>query len=50
MARDNFSYSKHQRELGKKKKAEEKKQKKLDRKAQELAPAPEPVPTEKIDN
>ncbi len=32
MARDNYSYKKYQKELAKKKKAEEKKQRKLDRK------------------
>ncbi len=32
MARDNYSYKKYQKELAKKKKAEEKKQRKLDKK------------------
>ncbi len=33
MARDNYSYKKYQKELAKKKKAEEKKQRKLEKKA-----------------
>ena len=33
MTRDNYSYKKHQKELARKKKAEEKKQRKLERKA-----------------
>ena len=33
MARENYSYKKHQRELSKKKKAEEKKQRKLEKKS-----------------
>ena len=33
MARDNYSYKKHQKELARKKKAEEKKQRKLEKKA-----------------
>ncbi len=32
LARDNYSYRKHQKELAKKKKKEEKKQRKLDKK------------------
>lgn len=32
LARDNYSYKKYQKELARKKKAEEKKQKKLDKK------------------
>ncbi|MEI8012241.1 MAG: hypothetical protein WCI27_07165 [Candidatus Omnitrophota bacterium] len=35
MGRDNYSYQKYQKELSRKKKAEEKKQKKLDKKAGE---------------
>ncbi len=35
MARDNYSYQKHQKELAKKKKKEEKKQSKLDKKNME---------------
>ena len=38
MGRDNYSYQKYQKELAKKKKVEEKKQKKLDRKAAEALP------------
>ena len=37
MARDNYSYNKYQKELARKKKAEEKKQRKLDRKAIETS-------------
>ena len=33
MARDNYSYQKYQKELARKKKAEEKKQRKLEKKA-----------------
>ena|GEM_PF-617814 len=33
LARDNYSYKKHQKELAQKKKAEEKKQRKLEKKA-----------------
>ena len=39
VARDNYSYKKYQKELARKKKAEEKKQRKLDKKA--IAAAPE---------
>ncbi len=35
MARDNYSYKKYQKELARKKKAEEKKQRKLERKTAE---------------
>ncbi len=35
MARDNYSYKKYQKELARKKKAEEKKQRKLEKKAME---------------
>jgi hypothetical protein len=38
VARDNYSYKKYQKELDRKKKAEEKKQKKLDKKALDAAP------------
>ncbi len=38
MARNNYSYKKYQKELAKKQKAEGKKQRKLERKAVELAP------------
>lgn len=40
MARENYSFKKYQKEMARKKKAEEKKQKKLGKKAPELAPAP----------
>jgi len=35
LTRDNYSYKKHQKELARKKKAEEKKQRKLEKKAME---------------
>lgn len=38
MARDNYSYKKYQKELARKKKAEEKKQRKLEKKAIGAAP------------
>ena len=38
MARDNYSYKKYQKELARKKKAEEKRQRKLEKKAAEAAP------------
>ncbi|MFH1640947.1 MAG: hypothetical protein ABIA66_03170 [Candidatus Omnitrophota bacterium] len=38
LARDNYSYKKYQRELARKKKADEKKQRKLEKKAMESAP------------
>lgn len=34
MARDNYSYKKYQKELARKKKAEEKKQRKIDKKSE----------------
>ena len=37
MARDNYSYKKYQKELARKKKTEEKKQRKLDKKVIEAA-------------
>ena len=46
MMRDNYSYKKYQKELAKKKKVEEKKQRKLDKKAMEAAPAPEQAPSD----
>jgi hypothetical protein len=51
LGRDNYSYKKYQRELAKKKKQEDKKQRKLDKKnlqaAADLAqPAPEASPVE----
>lgn len=41
LARDNYSYKKYQKELARKKKAEAKKQRKLEKKA--MKDAPEPV-------
>jgi hypothetical protein len=38
LTRDNYSFKKHQKELARKKKAEEKKQRKLEKKAMEAAP------------
>ena len=46
MARDNYSYKKHQKELTRKKKTEEKKQRKLEKKAMEAAPEAEQVPND----
>jgi len=40
VARDNYSYKKYQKELARKKKAEEKKQRKLEKKTMEVAPEP----------
>ena len=40
MARDNYSYIKHQKELARKKKAEKKKQKKLEKRSMEAALEP----------
>ena len=45
MSRDNYSYKKYQKELARKKKAEEKKQRKLEKKAMEAAPEPGQVPS-----
>jgi len=44
VSRDNYSYKKYQRELARKNKAEEKKQRKLEKKAIEVAPEPGQVP------
>ena len=46
MARDNYSYNKFQKELARKKKAEEKKQRKLNKKAAEAAPDPVEAPND----
>jgi hypothetical protein len=46
LARDNYSYKKYQKELARKKKAEEKKQRKLDKKAMEATPEPGQVPSD----
>jgi hypothetical protein len=40
VARDNYSYKKYQKEIARKKKAEEKKRRKLGRKAVEFTPEP----------
>ena len=45
MSRDNYSYKKYQKELARKKKAEEKKQRKLEKKAREVAPEIEQAPS-----
>lgn len=44
VARDNYSYKKYQKELARKKKAEEKKQRKLEKKAMEATPESGQVP------
>ncbi|MFH1889143.1 MAG: hypothetical protein ABH806_03535 [Candidatus Omnitrophota bacterium] len=46
MARDNYSYKKYQKELARKKKAEEKRQRKLEKKAAEAAPGTEEAPND----
>jgi hypothetical protein len=48
MARENYSYKKYQKELARKKKAEEKKQRKLDKKAMETAPESGDVPNDQV--
>ncbi len=48
MTRDNYSYKKYQKELAKKKKTEEKKQRKLEKKAIEAAPDPGQVPNDQV--
>lgn len=40
MARENYSFKKYQKEMMSKKKAEEKRQRKLEKKAKEAAPDP----------
>ena len=40
VTRDNYSYKKYQKELARKKKVEEKKQRKLEKKAMEATPEP----------
>jgi len=45
VARDNYSYKKYQKELDRKKKTEEKKQRKLEKKATEVASEPGQVPS-----
>ncbi len=46
MSRDNYSFNKYQRELAKKKKAEEKRQRKLEKKAMEVTPESGQVPND----
>ncbi|MDP2940005.1 MAG: hypothetical protein Q8O13_08005 [Candidatus Omnitrophota bacterium] len=48
MTRDNYSYKKYQKELVRKKKAEEKKQRKLEKKATEATPEPGQVPKTQV--
>ena len=48
MTRDNYSYKKYQKELAKKKKAEEKKQRKLEKKAIGATPEPGQVPKAQV--
>jgi len=48
LARDNYSYKKHQKELARKKKAEEKKQRKLEKKAMEATPESGQVPNDQV--
>jgi len=46
--RDNYSYKKHQKELARKKKSEEKKQRKLEKKAIGAAPEPGQAPNDQV--
>ncbi|MDP1853295.1 MAG: hypothetical protein Q8L26_03725 [Candidatus Omnitrophota bacterium] len=46
MARDNYSFKKHQKELDRKKKTEAKKQKKLEKKAMEATPESGQIPND----
>jgi len=48
VARDNYSYKKYQKELDRKKKTEEKKQRKLEKKASEAMPAPGQAPNDQV--
>ncbi|MDD5432047.1 MAG: hypothetical protein PHO70_03570 [Candidatus Omnitrophica bacterium] len=48
MARDNYSYKKYQKELDRKKKTEEKKQRKLEKKAAEAISGPEQAPEDQV--
>ncbi len=48
MTRDNYSYKKHQKELARKKKAEEKKQRKLEKKATEAILEPGQAPKTQV--
>ena len=45
MSRDNYSYKKYQKELARKKKAEEKRQRRLEKKAIEVTPEIEQAPS-----
>jgi hypothetical protein len=44
MAKDNYSYKKYQKELARKKKAEEKTQRRLNKKARQIVPEPGQAP------
>jgi len=46
VTRDNYSYKKYQKELARKKKVEEKKQRKLEKKAMEVTPESGQVPND----
>jgi len=48
LARDNYSYKKYQKELARKKKAEEKKQRKLEKKTMEATPESGQVPKTQV--
>jgi len=48
MTRDNYSYKKYQKELARKKKAEEKKQRKLEKKATEASLEPGQVSNDQV--
>jgi hypothetical protein len=48
LARDNYSYKKYQKELARKKKAEEKKQRKLEKKAMKATPKSGQVPNDQV--
>ena len=48
MTRDNYSYKKYQKELARKKKAEEKKQRKLEKKTMDATPESGQVPNDQV--
>jgi len=48
VTRDNYSYKKYQKELARKKKAEEKKQRKLGKKAMDVMPESGQVPNDQV--
>ena len=48
MAKDNYSHKKYLKELASKKKAEEKKQRKLEKKAMEATPKPGQAPNDQV--